>query len=301
MTYTYNRWTPGGQTPKAITELIWITAAFSLFCALSNYAFWTLFEMQGPQDLFSLSWWGLNRSYLWQPLTFLFVEAGGSFGISFGYLFGLFFNLYLLWILGSYLWEVYGTRSFLIFYFSTGIFAGLAALFLGAVFGQYGVLAGPTASVLAILVTWTMLNPEADLFLFSLFPLKARYLAMGILGIMFLSPLSQLNLVLFLFYFFGALAGYLYGALVWDLKSPFPETHPFDQRLNSLGRNLRARFSGVQSEKIVDIQTGKPKTDDDAFIDEMLTKIAKNGESSLTWGEKRRMDEISAKKRKKSK
>lgn len=298
MTYSYQRWTPGGITPKPIKELIWITAAFSIFCALFNYAFWALFEIQGPQELFSLSWWGLSQSYLWQPLTFIFVEAGGSFGISFNYLLGLFFNMYLLWMLGTYLWEVYGTQSFLIFYFTTGIIAGLAALLLGALFGIYGPIAGPTASILAILVVWTMLNPDAQLFLFSLFPVKALYLTLGILAYMLFSALSQGNFLVFLFYSLGALAGYLYGAIVWDLKSPFEKTHAFDEWLNDLGLRFRSKFFKQGKAKIVDIQTGKPKSDDDAFMDEMLSKIARLGEGSLTWGERRRMDEIAAKKSK---
>lgn len=299
MTYSYQRWTPGGETPSIIKKLIWITCGFSIFCALFNYAFWALFEMQGPQELFSLSWWGLSHSYLWQPLTFLFVEAGGSFGISFNYLTGLFFNMYLLWMLGAYLVEVYGSTHFLIFYLSTGIFAGLAALFSGMMFGLYGPIAGPAGSVLAILVVWTMLNPSAQLFLFSLFPVKTLYLGVGIVAFMLLSALSQGQFLLFLFYFFGIMAGYLYGTLVLGLKTPFERLHPLDERLNDLGRLFSSRFFKQNKGKVVDIQTGKPKTDDDAFMDEMLSKIAKRGEESLTWGERRRMDEIAAKKNKK--
>jgi membrane associated rhomboid family serine protease len=52
----------------------------------------------------------------WQPLTHMFMHGG---------FWHLFFNMYTLFIFGSVLERVWGTKKFLIFYFVTGIGAAL--------------------------------------------------------------------------------------------------------------------------------------------------------------------------------
>jgi len=47
---------------------------------------------------------------------------------------------------------------------------------------------------------------------------------------------------------------------------------------------------------VIDMNTGKPLDDDDAFVDAMLAKISKQGENSLSWSERRRLNLISERK-----
>ncbi len=49
--------------------------------------------------------------------------------------------------------------------------------------------------------------------------------------------------------------------------------------------------------KIYDIKSGEPLLDDDQFMDAMLDQISRYGEESLTPAEKKRMKEISEKKK----
>ena len=63
---------------------------------------------------------------IWQPLTYMFMHGG------FGH---LFFNMYSLFIFGSVLERVWGTKKFLLFYFVTGL--GAALVHVGIQWIQY--------------------------------------------------------------------------------------------------------------------------------------------------------------------
>jgi hypothetical protein len=209
--------------------------------------------------------------------------------------------MYILWILGSAILDAVGTKSFLRLYFFSGIGAGILALATMYLTRRYSIVAGPFPSILATITVWSMLNPDANVLLFFLFPIRAKWLFAGILGSILLVNISQGDIVSLVLYFSGALLGYLYAVLAWDLKSPFAWTHRFDRFLASCAEKMRTGTAKAQEigrqAKILDIQTGKPIQDDESFVDAMLTKIAKKGEKSLTWRERHRLNSISARKR----
>lgn len=291
------------ETPKPLLKLIIATFTISIFCALTNDALSALLGMQGPQELLSLTWYGVKHLFLWQPFTFLFVEQGGAHGITFFYLLALFFNMYILWILGSNLYEVFGARSFFLFYFLTGILAGCSGILFMGLVGQYGILSGPGPSILALIVAWSMLNPEVEVLFFFILPMKAKWIVACILGAIFLIDLSQGNIVDLVFYLSGAFYGYLFALFVWDLKSPFPSMVKLENALLDLGSKLNFKGRSYKNNteergKIFDIKTGKPVDDDDKFVDAMLEKISRFGEKSLTSQERRRLKDISESKMK---
>lgn len=296
MPYNAYRWGPG-ETPGVIRRLIFATCFISLLAALTNGIFVHLLQAKGPFDFLTLSWNGMVHYYLWQPVTYLFVQES-IHGVHLYFLVALFLNMYALWILGSTLQERIGTRQFLYLYFFSGILAGLTALLVMPLTGQYMNLSGPTAAILAVFVLWTMYNPDSELLLFFLLPIKTKWLLAGILGMTFLISLSQWDLVNFTFYLFGALYGYLFGLIFCRLKSPFEVTHHIDEAIiNALNRWPRKTTKSKDS-KIVDFSTFQASPlDDDDFVDAMLTKIAKFGEQSLTAKERKRMESISRSKR----
>jgi len=296
-------WGPG-STPKTIRNIILITCIISIFCAFVHDFFLTYLGIQSPQFLLSLSWTGLRNWYIWEPISYLFVQSTGSLGISFAFALDLLFNMYILWIMGTAILDQVGPTSFVRFYFIIGVSAGLITLFLMPILGKYTVLAGPTPIILAIITVWTMLHPESELLLFFLFPVKAKWILAGIIGIILLTTLSRLDVLNFMFYFLGIFFGYLYAAIGWELRSPFAFTYPVDDILGSVGIKIRNLFSSKESttliaetkSKIYDLHTGKVVLDDDIFMDVMLEKISKFGERSLSWSERNRMKRISEKK-----
>ena len=67
--------------------------------------------------LLGLHYFGATDFHVWQPLTYMFMHN------DFGH---LFFNMFALWMFGAPIENMWGTKKFLIFYFITGIGAGLA-------------------------------------------------------------------------------------------------------------------------------------------------------------------------------
>ncbi len=300
----YQTYTSSGysETPKSIVALILITALATVASAALEPLFVNVFKIYGPQEILGLSWWGLSKSYLWQPLTCLFVQSETN-GINFTFLLVLTFNMYMLWLFGSNLIEAYGTGPFLKLYFISGILASLAALFMQPSHLYYTIIAGTTPSLLAIFVAWAILHRDTQLLLFFLIPVKAKWLLAMVIGLAILIPLSELNLVSFVYYITGIMIGYLFSTLGWETETPFDFMQKIDHFFIILGRKIRSKtqwlFSSKKKEsKIVDIKTGQPVKDDEAFIDEMLAKISRYGEKSLTWQEKDRMKKISEKKMK---
>ena len=285
------------DTPSIIKKLLIATAAICIGSALSEPFANALFGSAGLQQWLSLSWYGIKNFALWQPLTYLFVQYTGTQIITLPFLISLLFNLYMLWITGSAVVRAVGETPFLRFYLSSGIFVGLLSLYMMKLTGQYQVLSGAWPAVFATLAVWTFLNPELELLFLFVFPVKAKWLFLGLFLAFLLIDLTQAAWVKLVFDLSGAFFGYVYALFAWDVRSPWPITRSLESWL------LRLKRVKPPS-KIYDIKTGKPvKTDtlktDDEFVDEMLAKISKSGPNSLTRQERQRMDAISARKRKK--
>ena len=287
------QWGPG-ITPRIIRNLIIWTSCITLLSAFVQSIIMSFTTAYGPQDYLSLSWWGLQNWYLWQPLTFLFIQPLFYQGITFFFLITLLFNMYILWVMGSAIVDYVGVKPFLKLYFISGIGAGLIALAAMPVTGHYSALAGPAASILALLMAWTMMHPEIEILLFFLIPLKVKWIMAGIIAGVLLTTISQGDVGSLIFYLAGIFIGYGYGVIAWGLQGPFAFTHKIDHFLNRL-RYQRQESSG----KIINIKTGQPEASDDHFVDEMLEKIAKHGEKSLSWRERQRLQRISEQKKKK--
>lgn len=303
------------NTPSTIKHLIIWTCVIAILSAILQSIFEQFGFTPGPLQLLSLSWWGISNLYLWQPLTFLFVQPYSSAGVTFFSLISLFFSMYMLWILGTAILELVGKGAFLRFYFICGIAAGLAALFIMPLTGKYAMLAGSTPALLALLTAWSMAYPETEVLLFFLIPVKAKWIMAGLTGAMLLIAFSQWDIGSFFLYLASILFGYMYACVAWGWHSPFSFTGPLDSALATLGLRLRRFHIGSKwipfnrkdtkesldrdaKNKVIDIGTGAPQMSDEVFIDQMLAKISQYGERSLSWSERRRMQQISEKKRK---
>lgn len=302
---TLSSWGPE-KTPALIKQLIVIT---SVICVLSAGA-QTIFEQfglfPGPQNFLSLSWWGMANGFIWQPLTFLFIQESGG-GLSFFFFLTLLFNMYLLWVIGSAIYQMLGKRAFLSLYFIGGITAGLITLFSMKLTGQHTMLVGLTPALLVLFTVWSMAFPETEILLLFIFPVKVKWLTLSLVGILLLISLTHLDFSNLILYLTAVIIGYAYAVMVQGWYSPFPATLKFDMWLARIASKFRQIMPSLRRKekdvktpevKIVDIKTADPRSplDDDSFVDAMLTKISKRGEDSLSWSEKKRLKEISEKK-----
>ncbi len=237
----------------------------------------------------SLSWQGITHWHAWELVTYPFVEMGR---LSISWLLQLALNLYLTWVCGSLLMERFGVIRFLSLYFGATLFAAMASL--APLAWTHSTLAGASAPLFALLISWIMLNEGARLFLFSAFPIRADRLIIALIAFTLFVEVSNLNWVSVTGLAASALFGYFFTLLVWRKKSPFAFLHPFEKRFLQVFEK-RTRPQG--GPKIYDIHSGAPVLDDDQFMDAMLEKISRQGPNSLTADEKKRMENISSKKK----
>lgn len=107
--YNYNNNRGGvlSNMPQAVKSIIIINVLVMIMTALNENFMYEKFALFYPTSPF-FHWW--------QPLTHMFMHGG---------FWHLFFNMYTLFIFGSVLENVWGTKKFLIFYFVTGLGAAL--------------------------------------------------------------------------------------------------------------------------------------------------------------------------------
>lgn len=236
----------------------------------------------------SLSRMGIERLFLWQLISYIFVERGP---ISFGFFLTLAFNMYILWMFGSHLIERSHTRLFLILYLGAPILGGLASLAF-----PHAYLAGSTNGVYAILIAWMLLNQGAQLLLFFTLPFKAQWLILGLLGATLLIDITNGHWAAAVSLAVASIYSYLFTLIVWRQPGPFPLLRRFEKTIFQF-LEKKKRHERYNRSKIYDIKSGAPVLDDEQFMDAMLDRISRHGEQSLTSSEKKRMKEISERKK----
>lgn len=95
------------NVPVAVKNIIIINVLVMIMTSLNENFMYEKFALFYPTSPFF---------HFWQPLTHMFMHGG---------FWHLFFNMYTLYIFGTILERVWGTKKFLIFYFVTGLGAAL--------------------------------------------------------------------------------------------------------------------------------------------------------------------------------
>lgn len=105
-----------------------------------------------------------------QFITYMFMHADISH---------IFLNMIGVYMFGSILESIWGSKRFLNFYLLCGL--GAAALQLGISFfnNQYTILLGASGAVFGLLVAFAMMFPNTELQLYFFIPVKAKYLVIG--------------------------------------------------------------------------------------------------------------------------
>jgi len=235
----------------------------------------------------ALSWAGMEHFYFWQLITYIFVEPGR---ISLPFIIQLGFNMYILWMFGSALIERSHPRLFLTLYFGAALLSGLTSLTF-----PHSILSGSTNAVFAVLVAWIIVNPGSQLLLFFAIPFKAEWLILALIAFSLLINLTSANWMAASTLMVACIYGYLFALIVWRQTSPFSFLRNFERKiLRFLEKKPKESY---HHSKIYDIKSGAPVLDDDQFMDTMLDRISRHGEDSLTPAEKKRMREISGRKK----
>ena len=127
---------------------------------------------------------------MWQLATYLFVHDPHS-------LFHILFNMLAVWMFGVDLERRWGARGFLIYYFVTGIGAGVTTVMVGllpfeATRGIYEIpTVGASGAVYGLLVAWAVIFPARTILFMLMFPLTARVYALIMGAIAFYAALGS--------------------------------------------------------------------------------------------------------------
>ena len=175
----------GPPMTRMVKYLIVVTSAVFLLTYLPAQIFgWAFaFEYFGlrPYDvthavrLFD----GVRMPFFWQPVTYLFLHAGW---------FHVIFNLFALWMFGSDLERLWGSRQFLFYFFLTGIGAGVFDVLLQPSATLPTI--GNSGAVYGVLLAYGLLFPDRPIFLWLVIPIKAKWFVLIMGLIEFVSSLS---------------------------------------------------------------------------------------------------------------
>ena len=144
-----------------------------------------------------------QSGYVWQMFTYMFLHHTGSF-------FHLFFNMYALLIFGTAVEQEWGGKRFLIYYLFCGAFAGITIFLVNYIhqgMGFYIPTIGASGAVFGLLLAFGILFPNAELLLFFIMPIKAKYMVILYAGIELFLELSGGNSSISHIGHLGGLAG----------------------------------------------------------------------------------------------
>jgi len=256
-------------------------------------------------DILGLHFFKASDFRIYQLITYMFMHA------NFGH---LFFNMFALWMFGNTLENIWGSKRFLLFYMVCGIGAGLCQELVQYI--QYAntlanydtvntgrqiipmaeylnmmTTVGASGAIYGLLLAFGMMFPDSRIYLYFLFPIKAKWFVIGYAAIELVMGLGGADNVAH----FAHLGGMLFGLLLilyWR-KNPAGPNKNF-RKLKDIFQSWKRR-SKMKYTRYEEVYDKAPRNDGDynyqkaqkeRDIDAILDKVAKDGYSSLTPEEK---------------
>ncbi len=194
-------------TPVVLRLMIVLFAIWFTFAVLINFA-----SMQSAASLVQ-EYLALKAThvipggFVWEPITYMWLHELQS-------PMHLLFNLLFLLFFGPPLERRWGGRAFLKFWVLAGIFAGFFSVLMGLLipewFGDH--IVGASGSLMAALVAFGLVQPNSEVLMFFVLPMKAKnfiWIALGLDILFFFASNPTTSRVAVQTHIGGAIAGYL--------------------------------------------------------------------------------------------
>jgi membrane associated rhomboid family serine protease len=264
---------------SAVTILIVINVAVFLIDMFSE-GHWLENNLALKPDLFTHPW------QAWQLLTYGFLHDSRN-------LEHIAFNMIALWIFGRDVEQVYGRKEFLRVYISLVITTGLAWVVLQRVFepGSRAPAIGASGAIMGVMAIYICHYPNRQFLFWFVIPMPAWVLGVLYVGMDFYGVLQNTDHVAHTAHLAGVAFGAIYYKTGWSLASIVPRKLPasWTGRITRAGSKLRVH----RDEPEQDENPYRPPVDMKRRVDELLEKISREGESSLTEEERRELEEAS--------
>jgi len=263
--YSQDQYRPGfgARLPSGIKWLlivnvgIYILELFDSSRILINYFGLT------PNDV-------VTGPLVYQVFTYMFLHSPAG-------LLHIFFNMLMLWMFGSEIERLWGTRKFMRFYLLTGVVAGIFTVIV--TYGSTSPVIGASGAVLGVLIAFAVLWPNRMVYLYFLIPIKVKYLMIGIVGLDLLFAFSGSgDNVAHWTHVGGAALGIIY------------------MKGGAILRRLSSRFDGVKRDR-KSRKVEKQKVENDKLMDEVdriLDKINDVGIDKLSEKERKTLERASS-------
>ena len=208
---------------------------------------------------------------VWEVVTYSFLHGNG---------WHLFFNMFALWMFGPHIEGIWGSRRFLTYY-------GLCVL--GAAAAQFAIapdilVVGASGAIYGILLAFGLLMPDAVIYLFFFFPVRAIQAVLFIALLTLVSAMSAGgSRVAHFAHLGGMLTGFLY------FKIPLWRDRLRLFRAERLFRNPKGSAINRPAPHAADVDLRME-------VDRILEKISAEGVDSLTGEERATMDRYAKRK-----
>jgi membrane associated rhomboid family serine protease len=211
----------------------------------------------------------LGRGFIWQIVTYMFFH---------GSILHILFNMLFLWMMGSEIERLWGSREFLKYYMITGAGAGLVNVLVQPRSSIPTI--GASGAIFGLIIAFAMTFPDREILLYFFIRIKAKYFAIlvGLVELLALFLMPSAPIARFA-HLGGLVIGYVY------LK----RTH--------LGRPLKSKLAAWQRDlaEAAERREEERRASMQAEVDRILDKINKQGISSLSDRERKFLEDRSGK------
>jgi membrane associated rhomboid family serine protease len=253
---------------------------------IANVAAFVLSLMIGQGFVFE--WFAFQPTRIifrpWGPITYMFLH---------GNLMHLAVNMLILFFFGPPLEGRWGEREFLRFY----VICGLGGVALSYVFLPNMVI-GASAAMYGVMLAFAMNWPDAPIYVWGIFPVKAKYLVGFFFVLSLLSAFQSSSGaggggVAHFAHLGGLITGFLYLRSDWRPGGQLARIKKAATRSRRLA--IVPRDESADELKGVDSSTRRPREDAALYgkVDAVLDKISATGMSSLTPDELKLLDDVS--------
>lgn len=273
----------GGPMTPQVKRLIIIMAVIFFI-----HQFFSLFGLdRWFSSLFGLSHATLVYQFrIWQLFTYMFVHGGFTH---------ILFNCLALWMFGSDLERLWGSKKFLRYFLFSGVGAGFVIAVVNAVvafkFGNAVTITyGSSGAVFALLLAYGVTWPNREMMLWFILPIKMKYFVLGYGLISFFGTAGTVAGQAGTISHAGHLGGLVVGFILLRLgvHAPKEERSQFSGVVPKRGNFLEERLKRRRIEKKQGEIKNRIKAKE--IIDTLLEKIGETGLESLTSEEKRDLE-----------
>ncbi len=268
----------GGPLTPMVKKLMIINGAIFIFQQVIG-----IFYPGHVEHLFGMNHVGFIQEFkLWQIVTYMFLHGGW---------FHIIFNLLGLWMFAGELEQKWGSTVFLRYYLISGIGAGFFIALMNYIMyarsGVNPVTIGASGAIYGILLAYGVTWPNRKVLLYFVIPIKIKYLVLIFGLIEFFGMLSSAAGTGGNVSHIGHLGGLVTGLVYYFLRI---------RRSAYAGMSEKKADGGFMSQFLKKLRVTRKKKVIEAriqskkIIDELLEKIARQGMSSLTPQEKKKLE-----------